>query len=534
MRTRQRVQLYRFFLLIAFVVMVASVAGLGGKSPDRGAANELTADVQKELQGPTKGRIINGTQLTTAGFQQRWPFLVSLRDMRNAPANSLGGHGCGGALVAPTLVLTAAHCADMLVAGSTKVLTGTADFGNAAAPAQLLQVASFVVHPGWNKNPVLGNDLALVRLQAASRAPTISVVGPGEDAIWGQGRGVADTATSGPWLAGWGATQTNQPVRWASEISTPIWSDAACGHPKVGAGVGVAISLLLCTAVADDPATAAIEERGQCRGDSGSPLIALANGIPRVIGTVSFSETDCRKPSPDASTRLAAHRDWLTQNGVPIGTGTVAGQFPAPSVVGGGAAPPEPTGPTVWIDAPNDGAVIAPLNGSTPLRWSAREDMRPGRLTVSLGSATILTQEAGGYIGYTLGNHLLRAGTYTWCISSVARATNAPSGEACRTFLRKGVHLAQMTSASWRGKRATYGGVLTSSATQVKVTVKLYNGRKLVATKRLALKTKPNGAPTRFTFATPISSSLRGARALKAVIAVSGGGTNKTFSNVLR
>ena len=57
------------------------------------------AAASRHLAQAVRPRIVGGTQTSAA----RYPYIVSLRD-----AN--GNHFCGGSLVAPLVVLTAAHC----------------------------------------------------------------------------------------------------------------------------------------------------------------------------------------------------------------------------------------------------------------------------------------------------------------------------------------------------------------------------------------------------------------------------------------
>ena len=84
---------------------------------------------------------------------------------------------CTGALVAPSVVLTVAHCA--LPASSYVIATGLTDLGDTSA-GQVLGVSSVVISPNWNPNTHRG-DMALLQLSQPSTAPTMPVIAPSDE-----------------------------------------------------------------------------------------------------------------------------------------------------------------------------------------------------------------------------------------------------------------------------------------------------------------------------------------------------------------
>lgn len=520
MRRRQNV--FVPILLVAAAVAVSAIGGVSSKLT--AAGGDLSAEPPKLLEPGSGARVVNGTTVSPETFTARWPFLVAILDARVA-GGQFNQQICAGALVTPTLVLTAAHCVEGITAGNLRVLSGT-DYLSNTWSSQLLQVSVITAQPTY--------DVAVLTLQAPSSAATIEAVGPGEDAIWGAGRGVTADPARGPWFAGWGNTARGDGAgsypQQPREVNVPVVSDATCASGTKGWGTQFDAGKHVCAGLVGSAAAGYVDSKGGCDADSGGPLIASANGAWRVVGVLSFGETGCRGSVADGFVRVAAIRDWLQAQGVPVGTGTVAGPLPSPdtTVTGGGAG-----GAAITLTAPRDRIAVSSLGGKVRLRWTVRDDLRVDRLVIRQGSRQVFSGSAAGTIGIDLDDRGFRAGNYAWCVTAVD-AAGQPAGEACRTIVRRGAHLAQLTSARWRGGKGTFSGLVASSATRVSVTVKVLAGRRTVASsRRIAVRPRPGAAGTRFSFRSSVPRDLRASR-ITAVVTVSGGGATKTFRNTLR
>jgi secreted trypsin-like serine protease len=89
-------------------------------------------------------RVLAGSQATSA----QWPFIAALVQHGQS---AFDGQFCGGSVIAPTVVLTAAHCVTGSSAGRIDVVTGRAQL-SASQLGQRLAVRSITVDPSYNAN----------------------------------------------------------------------------------------------------------------------------------------------------------------------------------------------------------------------------------------------------------------------------------------------------------------------------------------------------------------------------------------------
>jgi secreted trypsin-like serine protease len=200
------------------------------------------------------------------------------------------GNFCTGSLVAPTLVLTVAHCVQP--GAEYKIVEYDAD-----RKPQLRDVKRVAVHPGFQMQTMLAHrataDVALLQLALPAKGKSSAVLGipqlplaPGNKfTIAGIGVTVRGDGKSGG------------VVRTAGLIAT--------GKPGT-----LQIRLV-------DPAAQGTQEGlGACTGDSGGPVFEDREGAPVIIGVISWSTG----PNGSAGcggltgvTPLTLYRDWILQ-----------------------------------------------------------------------------------------------------------------------------------------------------------------------------------------------------------------------------
>ena len=262
-------------------------------------------------------RVINGSTAAPAEM----PYLVALIDTgRMTQLGTYQAQFCGGSLVAPMKVVTAAHC---VVDQSTRqvsspsdimVLTGQSLKSPSTAP---VGVASVAVHPNYDIE-MSSNDIAVLTLASPIEGlATIKPLAPAEVAAYV----VAGTPVR---IGGWGNTTTLTGGKAFPDLmrvaNLTLFPDSMCGARGTYAVNGVTFQgfsaseadadTMLCAGAAD--ATGRVIDA--CQGDSGGPLVSTVAGAERLVGVVSWGD-QCGSKYPGVYTRVSGMYDFLLNEG---------------------------------------------------------------------------------------------------------------------------------------------------------------------------------------------------------------------------
>jgi secreted trypsin-like serine protease len=224
-------------------------------------------------------KIIGGSETTISTA----PWMAQLHYYDDRGTSSTGddlGFFCGGAVVAPTKILTAAHCVkgyDWKNNGA--VITGTSQLpdGNDVHGGTVTGVWRQWNHPSYSATTI-DNDIAVLTLPVPVKATPIRMTTSGDTTSYQAGTSAK--------VYGWGRTSsTSDDISDTLKTATlPIQSDTTCSGAYGGDFVK---GHMVC---AGKPATGSdAGTTTACNGDSGGPLVVNN----RIVGVVSWGVTDC-------------------------------------------------------------------------------------------------------------------------------------------------------------------------------------------------------------------------------------------------
>lgn len=211
------------------------------------------------------------------------PFQVALVNAGRTPSDASGQY-CGGALLRPTVVVTAAHCVEngddtRKFPGDLKVFGGHADLRE---PGSFVDVVKVSFPPAWRPS-TNEYDVAVLALAAPIAAPAASIeLAEEQPELYAPGEPLSVT--------GWGDTKARSEdyTGPTSPTNVLLRADvlAVDGEECTTTYEGrVVPALMLCAAASGKDA---------CSGDSGGPLVAATNPTPtvpddlRLVGIVSW------------------------------------------------------------------------------------------------------------------------------------------------------------------------------------------------------------------------------------------------------
>lgn len=204
--------------------------------------------------------------------QGDWQWMVAL--LKSGELSNFDRQFCGGTLIAPQWVLTAAHCADVYT--DISVLLGQNNLLSDSG-GEIISVTKIIIHPDF-KGGVSEADIALLFLAKPSSIEPVSL---------GDNFDFQAELGQSAFALGWGVTYqgffNDYYASDLQQVELPINNNIECGFNKVNQRFDNVICLDIS------------HEKNTCSGDSGGPLLMFDNHTQswEQIGITSFGTDKC-------------------------------------------------------------------------------------------------------------------------------------------------------------------------------------------------------------------------------------------------
>jgi hypothetical protein len=319
------------------------------------------------------------TGLKTSGTKITGGTTASITDFPWQVFYISGNYMCGGTIISPGWVITAAHCTKgsnnaAIPASQMSVKVG-ADNPYSSSQGKIYGVSEVIVHESFN-SVTLENDVALLRLKDQINYPnavSIKLISAEDVANGATDPGVLS------WVTGWGLTKVSPETFPTSlqKVQLPIVSNTTAS-----------------SVWKDIPETVIMAgylngNKDACNGDSGGPMVVPVFDSYKLAGIVSWGSTNCN--TYGAYTRISSFETWIrTKTGIP------KDYFP-----------PAPAGDSVICQGTSsDSYSVAQLPAASAYEWKM-EPVNAGNITWSANSATVAWNRdylgaAGLYVRVTI------------------------------------------------------------------------------------------------------------------------------------
>jgi len=279
------------FFAMRAAVAVAILAGADGarKNVRRHQGGGSCGATGQSMMGGPNMSIVNGEDAKEC----QWKWQVGLK------SSSSGRPWCGGMLISPEWVLTAAHCLTGEPQGGIWVVAGEHNVRQRSGNEQTIRSSQWKNHPGYSRNNDF--DIGLIKLSSPMQMnscvgtvclPTTDVA-PGTSCII-SGWGTLSSGGRSPTILQQAevTTLSNQECRNTGYSSRQITDSMLCAQGRNSKG----------------------QITDACQGDSGGPLVCQNSGTWTVYGATSWGRGCAGARYPGVWSRVHESLDWIYDN----------------------------------------------------------------------------------------------------------------------------------------------------------------------------------------------------------------------------
>jgi len=274
-------------------------------APSTGSpGNVTTVSPGNVTEGPTPapgtcGQVMVNEERVIAGVRAkdgRWPWQILML---------MGGQpGCGGAIISPKHIVTAAHCVDGYedYPSFFKVRVGEFDRQTRSGHEKEYDVKHVFKHRDYDSPTPINNDIAMFELEKPILFNTYvqPICLPEADPPVG----------TECYITGWGKMKhPGSMVRYLQQAKMPVVDKETC-NAKNKASIGIDVTdAMLCSGDGGET------RKSGCHGDSGGPFVCKLNGRWELHGAVSHGSSRCASTeSYTVFARVNYFKQWIKNN----------------------------------------------------------------------------------------------------------------------------------------------------------------------------------------------------------------------------